>query len=66
MLGDAERAQRMAAALLDEGVHAVAFFYPVVPEGRARIRTQMNAAFTQEDLELARTAFKRAAERCRG
>ena len=57
MLGDARLAQSMAARLFDEGVHVAGFFYPVVPAGQARIRTQMNAALTRADLDFALTAF---------
>ena len=57
MLGEATLAQNMAAALLDEGVYVIGFSYPVVPQGQARIRTQMSAAHTRADLEQAVTAF---------
>jgi glycine C-acetyltransferase len=57
MLGDAKLAQEMAARLLDEGVYAVGFFYPVVPEGQARIRVQISAAHTRKDLEFALEKF---------
>jgi glycine C-acetyltransferase len=57
MLGEAALAQAFAAALLDEGVYAVGFFYPVVPKGQARIRTQMSAAHSRQDLEGAVAAF---------
>jgi glycine C-acetyltransferase len=57
MLGDAGRAQAMANRLFDEGVHVSGFFYPVVPHGTARIRTQMNAALTRDDLDRALQAF---------
>ena len=57
MLGDARLAQDMAAMLLDEGVYAVGFFYPVVPKGQARIRVQISAAHTKEDLEFALDKF---------
>ncbi|MCE9605567.1 MAG: glycine C-acetyltransferase [Planctomycetia bacterium] len=57
LLGDAKLAGRMAAALLAEGVYVVGFSYPVVPQGQARIRTQMSAAHTREDLEFAVAAF---------
>ena len=58
MVGDAALAQRMAAAMLEQGVYVVGFFYPVVPQGKARIRTQVSAAHTQADLELAVSAFE--------
>ncbi len=57
MLGDARLAQDMAAALFDRGVHVAGFFFPVVPKGRARIRTQMNARLSKEDLTFALDAF---------
>jgi glycine C-acetyltransferase len=60
MLGEARLAQDMAAALYDEGVYVAGFFYPVVPHGRARIRTQMNAALTRADLDRALDAFEAA------
>jgi glycine C-acetyltransferase len=60
MLGDARLAQAMAARLFELGVYVAGFFYPVVPEGRARIRTQMNAALTLADLDTALNAFERA------
>jgi len=57
MLGDASLAARMAEALLEEGVYVVGFSYPVVPKGRARIRTQMSAAHTRAQIDRAVTAF---------
>jgi glycine C-acetyltransferase len=57
MLGDAKLAQKMAAALLEEGVYAIGFFYPVVPQGQARIRVQISAAHSKEDLEFALEKF---------
>lgn len=57
MLGDAVLAQQMATRLFDEGVYVSGFFYPVVPRGQARIRTQMNAALTRDDLDRALHAF---------
>jgi len=59
MLGDASRATRMASMLLDEGVYVVGFSYPVVPEGTARIRVQVSAAHSREDLKFAMDAFAR-------
>ena len=53
MLGDAPLAQRFAEAMLARGVYVVGFFYPVVPQGKARIRTQISAAHSREDLEFA-------------
>ena len=60
MLGEAQLAQDMAAALYEEGVYVAGFFFPVVPHGRARIRTQMNAALTRDDLDRALDAFSKA------
>jgi glycine C-acetyltransferase len=57
MLYDAPLAQRFAAELLEEGVYAIGFFFPVVPKGQARIRTQMSAAHTPEQIERAADAF---------
>src|SRR5512138_1470685 len=57
MLGDAKIAQEFAARLMDEGVYAIGFFFPVVPRGQARIRTQMSAAHAKDDLDLAVAAF---------
>lgn len=60
MLYDAPKAQAMAARLFELGVYVSGFFFPVVPKGRARIRTQMNAALTREDLDTALAAFAQA------
>jgi glycine C-acetyltransferase len=57
MLGDAVLAQKMAAALLEKGVYVIGFFYPVVPKGEARIRVQISAAHSREDLDFALDAF---------
>ncbi|WBQ14009.1 glycine C-acetyltransferase [Hyphomonadaceae bacterium BL14] len=57
MLGDAALSQRMANALMDEGVYVIGFFFPVVPKGQARIRTQMSAAHTPEMIDRAVAAF---------
>ena len=57
MLYDAPLAQKFAARLLEEGIYAIGFFFPVVPKGQARIRTQMSAAHTREHLDRAITAF---------
>jgi glycine C-acetyltransferase len=57
MLGEAQLANRMAAALLDRGIYVVGFSYPVVPEGQARIRVQISAAHEMAHLERAVTAF---------
>jgi len=57
MLGDAELAQQMSARLLGEGIYVVGFSFPVVPKGKARIRTQMSAAHSSADIERALDAF---------
>jgi glycine C-acetyltransferase len=57
MVGDAVLAGRMAATMLDKGVYVVGFSFPVVPQGKARIRTQVSAAHSRADLERAVTAF---------
>lgn len=57
MLGDAKLATDMANRLLSEGIYVVGFSYPVVPQGQARIRTQMSAAHTREHLDKALAAF---------
>ena len=57
MLGDANLAQNMSKRLLDEGIYAIGFFFPVVPKGKARIRTQISAAHSKEDLDKAIKAF---------
>ncbi|MEO0939563.1 MAG: glycine C-acetyltransferase [Pseudomonadota bacterium] len=57
MLGEAQLAQDMAAQLFEEGVYVSGFFFPVVPRGAARIRTQMSAALSIEDLDKALAAF---------
>jgi glycine C-acetyltransferase len=59
MLDEAPLAQAFAARLLEEGVYAVGFFFPVVPKGKDRIRTQMSAAHSRADLEVAVAAFER-------
>ncbi|MDM3700389.1 aminotransferase class I/II-fold pyridoxal phosphate-dependent enzyme, partial [Proteus mirabilis] len=51
MLGDSKLAQQFAARLLDDGIYVTGFFYPVVPQGHSRIRTQMSAAHTPEQIE---------------
>ena len=60
MLHDAALSQKMAQALDDRGVYVAGFFYPVVPEGQARIRTQMSAALSDADIDFALTAFTEA------
>ena len=57
MLGDAALAGRMAAALLDEGIYVIGFFFPVVPKGEARIRVQLSAVHERADLDRAVAAF---------
>jgi glycine C-acetyltransferase len=57
MLGDAVLAQKMSQKLLERGVYAVGFFFPVVAKGKARIRTQISAAHSREDLDTAISAF---------
>ena len=65
MLGDASLAATMADRLLAEGVYVVGFSYPVVPVGQARIRVQMSAAHTREELELAVRAFAKVGRELR-
>lgn len=60
MLGEAKLAQGMAQALAERGVHVAGFFFPVVPKGAARIRTQMNARLTRDDLDFGLEAFRSA------
>lgn len=57
MLGDAVLAQKVSARLLEKGIYAIGFFFPVVPQGQARIRTQVSAAHSREDLAFAINAF---------
>jgi len=59
MLYDAPLAQRFAQRLLEEGIYAIGFSFPVVPKGQARIRTQISAAHTREQLDRAIDAFIR-------
>ncbi|MFL6045049.1 MAG: glycine C-acetyltransferase [Propionibacteriaceae bacterium] len=59
MIGDAVQAAAMADRLLDEGIYVRAFSFPVVPRGKARIRTQMSAAHSRDDLDQAITAFEK-------
>ena len=58
MLGDAEIAQKMSAALLEKGLYAVGFFYPVVPKGQARIRLQLTSEHTKDQLDKAIEIFE--------
>ena len=60
MIGDAARASRMADLLLEKGIYVIGFSFPVVPVGKARIRTQVSAAHTRDDLESAANAFAAA------
>ena len=64
MLGEAQLAQDMAARLFDKGVYVSGFFFPVVPKGQARIRTQLSAALTKLDLDAALIAFAEAGREC--
>ena len=57
MLGDAALASRFADAMLEKGVYVIGFSFPVVPKGKARIRTQISAAHTREDLDFAIAKF---------
>ena len=57
MLGDAKLAQEMSKRLLEHGIYAIGFFFPVVAKGKARIRTQISAAHTKADLDTAIKAF---------
>jgi glycine C-acetyltransferase len=60
MFGDAVIAVKMAEALLERGIYVIAFSYPVVPQGQARIRLQVSAAHTDEQIDTALTAFREA------
>jgi len=62
MIGDAAKSQRFAARMLEKGVYVIGFFYPVVPHGTARVRVQVSAAHSREDLEFAVKAFAEANE----
>jgi len=57
MIGDAAKSQKFAARMLEKGVYVIGFFYPVVPHGTARVRTQVSAAHSREDLEFAAKVF---------
>lgn len=63
MLGDAKLAQDFAALMLEEGIYVIGFCYPVVPQGKARIRTQMCANHTQEELDQAIAAFAKVGKK---
>ena len=60
MLGDAALANRMSDLLLDKGIYVIGFSFPVVPKGKARIRTQISAAHSEEDLAFAVEKFAEA------
>jgi glycine C-acetyltransferase len=60
MIGDAVQAGRIAEVMLEKGVYVIGFSFPVVPQGKARIRAQVSAAHTRDDLERAVRAFVEA------
>ena len=62
MLGDARVAGEFAARMLEKGVYVVSFSYPVVPKGKARIRTQVSAGHSREDLDFAVSCFREVKE----
>jgi len=66
MLGDAALSQKFAARMLEKGVYVIGFFYPVVPHGTARVRTQVSAAHSREDLEIAVKAFAETNDELKG
>ncbi len=66
MLGEARLATQMAAMMLDEGIYVIGFSYPVVPKGQARIRVQISAAHTPQDIDQAITAFAKVRDACGG
>jgi glycine C-acetyltransferase len=66
MLGDARLAQEMSKKLLEKGIYAIGFFFPVVPQGKARIRTQISAAHTRADLDKAILAFAKTYKELQG
>ena len=63
MLGDAKKAQELSAAMLEEGIYVIGFFFPVVPKGEARIRVQLSAAHTAEQVDRAIVAFTRVGKK---
>jgi glycine C-acetyltransferase len=65
MIGDAAKSQKFAARMLEKGVYVIGFFYPVVPHGTARVRTQVSAAHSREDLKFAVNAFAETNEELR-
>jgi glycine C-acetyltransferase len=66
MIGDAAKAGRMADLLLEQGIYVIGFSYPVVPHGKARIRTQMSAAHSPADVDRAVDAFVAARSKMDG
>ena len=62
MLYDPVLAQKFAARMLEEGIYVIGFYYPVVPQGKARIRVQISAAHEQEHLDKAIAAFTKVGE----
>ena len=66
MLGDAAKATQLADRLLTKGIYVIAFSYPVVPQGKARIRTQVSAAHSEDDLLKAADAFAVARDELAG
>ena len=64
MLGDAVLATKMADLMLEEGVYVIGFSYPVVPKGKARIRVQLSAAHSPEDVDFAMDAFAKVRDKC--
>ncbi len=64
MLGEATLATKMATMLLDEGIYVIGFSYPVVPKGKARIRVQISAAHTHDDIDQAMDAFAKVRDAC--
>jgi len=65
MIGDATLSQKFAARMLEKGIYVIGFFYPVVPHGTARVRTQVSAAHSRDDLEFAVNAFAETNEELR-
>jgi len=64
MLGDAALATKMASMLLDEGIYVIGFSYPVVPKGKARIRVQVSACHSRQNIDLAMDAFAKVNKTC--
>ena len=63
MLGDANIAQQMSRELLENGIYAVSFSFPVVPEGKARIRLQINSEHTKDELDKAIQVFEKVGKK---